>query len=61
MEIERLRPTVLRVTLHAYEMTALVAAARWALEGGDGELPSEARQQLEEVLANYDVERQQLE
>lgn len=61
MEIERLRPTVLQVTLHAYEMTALVAAARWALEGGEGELPSEARQHLEEVLAHYDAELQQLD
>lgn len=61
MKIERLRPTVLQVTLHAYEMTTLVAAARWALEGAEGEFPPEAREQLAEVLAYYDAERQQLE
>lgn len=54
MTIERLRPSVLRVTLHAYEMAALISAARWAAEGAPGELPSEAKEQLREVLGRYD-------
>lgn len=54
MQIERLRPTVLRVTLHAYEMATLAAAARWVVDGAEGELNAETRQQLEDVLAGYD-------
>lgn len=56
MQIEKRSPVVLRVTLHAYELSALVAAARWAVEGAEGELPPEARAQLRRVLASYDEE-----
>lgn len=56
MTVERLRPTVLRVTLHAYELSALVAAARWVAEGAEGELPQEASDQLRQVLDDYDAE-----
>ena len=54
MTIERPRPAVFRVTLHAYEMAALVAAARWVAEGAAGELPAEAVDQIRQVLANYE-------
>lgn len=54
MRIERLRPAVLRVTLHAYEMAALAAAARWVTDGAEGELEPQIRDQLEDVLAGYD-------
>lgn len=54
MQIERLRPTVLRVTLHAYELATLAAAARWAADGAEGELNPEVREQLDDVLAGYD-------
>lgn len=54
MQLERPRPAVLRVTLSVYEMAALIAAARWTLEGGQGELTTEARDQLRQVLVNYD-------
>lgn len=53
MKIERLRPTVLRVTLHAYQMAALTAAARWVADGAEGELNPEVREQLEGVLDDY--------
>lgn len=60
MRIERPRPTVFRVTLHAYELSALVAAARWVVEGAEGEppgeLPPEAVDQLRQVLDSYDEE-----
>lgn len=59
MTIEKESPTVFRVTLHAYELSSLVAAARWAAE--EEELPLEAQEQLEEVLARYEAERQQME
>lgn len=54
MRIERPRPAVVRVTLSAWELASLVAAARWALEGGEGEMAPEAREQLERVVASYD-------
>jgi len=53
MRIDQLRPAVFQVTLHTYELSALVAGARWATENGG--LPSEAREQLEAVLADYDA------
>lgn len=56
MKIERLRPAVLQVTLHSMELAALIAAARWAVDGAEGELPSDAVHQLRQVLANYDTE-----
>lgn len=55
MKVERPRPAVFRLTLHAYELSALVAAARWAAEGAEGELPPEARDQLRTVLDGYDA------
>lgn len=55
MKIERVRPMVLRVTLHVYEMAALVAAARWAAEGAPGEMEPGALEQLRQVLASYDA------
>lgn len=53
MKMERPRPTVLRVTLSTHEMVTLIAAARWALEGGRGELAPEARDRLEQVVTSY--------
>ena len=61
MKIERPRPAVFRVTLHAYELSALVAAARWVVEGGEGDLPKEARDQLRKVLESYDKEARRLD
>jgi hypothetical protein len=52
VQLERVLPTVLRLTLHAYELAALIAAARLVLE--KDELPEEAVEQLRQVLASYD-------
>lgn len=54
MRVERIRPTVLQITLHAYELVALIIAARWVVDGAKGELPAEAVDQLQQVLASYD-------
>lgn len=54
MHIERTRPLVLRVTLHAMEMGALVAAARWVAEGAQGELEPGAVAHLRQVVEGYD-------
>lgn len=52
--MERIRPSVLRLTLHAYELAALIAAARLVAQKGEEELPQEAAEQLRRVLASYD-------
>jgi hypothetical protein len=52
VQLERVRPSVLRLTLHAYELAALIAAARLVAE--KEELPEEASEQLRQVLASYD-------
>lgn len=55
MKLERLRPTAWRVTLHPLELATLVSAARWLVDGAEGELPSEAADDLRRVLASYDA------
>ncbi len=54
MKVERVRPAVLRLTLHAYELAALIAAARLVAQKGEDELPEAAAEQLRQVLASYD-------
>lgn len=60
MRIERLRSTTFQLTLGAFEMAALVAAARWVTSGAQGELTSEALDQLRKVLESYDEQWQRL-
>ncbi len=59
MKIERIRPAVLQVTLSAYELSALIAAARWVAEGAKGELAPEALEQINQVLDGYDTAARQ--
>ncbi|RKT19964.1 hypothetical protein BX285_4438 [Streptomyces sp. 1114.5] len=54
MQLERVRPTVLRATFHAYELAALTAAARYVVEAAPPDIPAESLQQLEQLLAAYD-------
>lgn len=54
MELERIRPLVLRGTFHAYELAALVAAARYVVESAPTEIPAEALEQLNHLLADYE-------
>ena len=60
MKIKRTKPTVFEVTLHTYELSSLIAAARWVVEGAEGELPKEAVDQLSQVVRSYDEETQRL-
>jgi len=55
VRIEPLRPPILQVTMSAYELATLIAAARWALEGGTGELAPEAADQLRQVVDGYEA------
>lgn len=56
MKIERARPTRYRVELHAYELAKLIAAARWAIEAGADDLPGEAVEELQQIVASYNDE-----
>ncbi|MGW8323958.1 MAG: hypothetical protein ACWGSD_20650 [Thermodesulfobacteriota bacterium] len=53
MRIEQSRPMVLQLTLSAYELATLMAAARWAAEGATGELSPDAVTRLRAVVASY--------
>ncbi|GIU95264.1 MAG: hypothetical protein KatS3mg012_1721 [Gaiellaceae bacterium] len=57
MKVERLRENVFAVTATSQELSALVAAARMALDAlrADPQAPAEARAILERVLADYDA------
>lgn len=57
MRVERVKPMVFRLTLHAYELAAVMAAARWAAEGAPGQLDESAVEQLRKVVASFDDER----
>jgi hypothetical protein len=54
VKVERVRPSVLCITLHVYEMAALIAAARWTAENAAEEMPAESLEQLRLVLGSYD-------
>jgi len=56
VKIERARPTRFVVDLHAYELANLIAAARWAIEAGADDLPVEAVEDLQRIVASYDDE-----
>jgi hypothetical protein len=49
-----------RLTLHAYELAALISAARWVVDGAEGDLPDEARAQIRQLLAEYESQRARL-
>lgn len=54
MELERLRPMVLRGTFHVYELSALIAAARYVVESEPSDVPAESIDRLRQVLDDYD-------
>lgn len=56
MRLEWARPGVVRVTAHAYELAALVSAARLVAESASPEIPPEALEQLRRVLHEYDAQ-----
>lgn len=54
MELERLRPRVLRGTFHAYELASLVTAARYVVDRAPDDVPAESLDELRQLLADYD-------
>jgi len=61
VKIERARPTRFVVELHAHELASLIAAVRWAIEAGADDMPAEAIEDLERIVASYDDELAKLE
>jgi imidazolonepropionase-like amidohydrolase len=53
VQLERVRTTTLRVTLHAYELAGLMAAVRYVVDSAPAEDPDTAREQLRGLLADY--------
>ncbi len=63
MRVERVRENVFMVTATSQELSALVAAARMALEAmqrGPEPPPAQATETLERVLADFDQARARL-
>lgn len=56
MRLEWARPGVVRATTHAYELAALVSAARLVAESDPPEVPPEALEQLRQILSEYDAQ-----
>lgn len=54
MHIEKKNNLVFHITLSGYELATLISAARWVAEGANGELTTEAIQQLKQLVTNYD-------
>ncbi|SFT34295.1 hypothetical protein SAMN04487904_101303 [Actinopolyspora lacussalsi subsp. righensis] len=54
MRLERIRPTVLRMVLHAHELATLMTAARCVAEANPAEVPDSAREELRALLRDYD-------
>ena len=54
MHIEKKNNLVFHITLSGYELATLITAARWVAEGAQGELTTEAIEQLKQLVSNYD-------
>lgn len=60
MRLEWARPDVVRATAHAFEIAALVSAARLVAESAPPEMPAEALEQLRQILRDYDAQARHL-
>jgi hypothetical protein len=62
MKLEQIRPNVFRLTATSGELSALVAAARMALDvmRGDPHAPTETVELVDRVLRDYDGARERL-
>ncbi|QBI54864.1 hypothetical protein [Streptomonospora litoralis] len=60
MRIERERSTVLRATLHAHELAALMTAARYVALTSPDDVPEGARRRLAALLEDYDEQVRRL-
>ena len=56
MRLERLRPTVLRITVHSYELATIIATLRWMVEVKPEDVPAESVQIVRTLLTDYERE-----
>lgn len=56
MRLQWARPGVVRVTAHAYELAALVSAARLVAESASPEIPPGTLEDLRQILDDYDAQ-----
>ncbi|MFD5899543.1 MULTISPECIES: hypothetical protein [unclassified Streptomyces] len=56
MRLEWARPGVVRATAHAYELAALVSAARLVAESASPEIPPGTLEDLRQILDDYDAQ-----
>jgi hypothetical protein len=61
MQIEKGQRHIFQITLTGYELATLISSARWIVEGKKGELTSEAINNLELLLINYDSATKKLQ
>jgi hypothetical protein len=61
MRLERIRPTVLRMTVHSYELATIAATLRWMVETEPEDVPTESLQMVRKLLADYERELAQLD
>ena len=56
MRLERVRPTVLRITVHSYELATIIATLRWMVEVKPEDVPAESVQMVRTLLTDYERE-----
>jgi hypothetical protein len=61
MRLERIRPTVLRMTVHSYELATIIATLRWMVEKEPEDVPSESVHMVRALLADYESELSRLD
>lgn len=54
MQIEKRQRNIFQLTLTGHELATLISSARWIVEGKNGEVTSEAINNLKQLLTNYD-------
>jgi hypothetical protein len=60
MRLERIRPAVLRMTVHSYELATIIAALRWMVDEEPQDVPAESLQMVRDLLADYERELSRL-
>jgi hypothetical protein len=60
MRLERIRPAVLRMTVHSYELATIMATLRWMAETKPQDVPAESLQHVTDLLADYERELSRL-
>jgi hypothetical protein len=60
MRLEKMRPTVLRMTVHSYELATIIATLRWMVDKEPQDVPAESLQMVKNLLTDYERELSQL-